>query len=390
MPTTTRPVFGGQTANSYSSTTTQPANSQIRYVEKLVEALDYREVPLTRMFGFGKEVDARKIEWTDEKDVPVSDTLGGAYTAASGTMTVSNGVRFQQYQVIKVGNGIYWVSAVSGNTLTVTAGIGGTADASAAAGTVVQIVGVAMPENIDTPPAPMTVGDAYNNFCQLFDAGIQISNRENFTNSYFERTPQYEARMKQKLAEQSKLLERTLFLGVAQDASGGVASFMGGFPQYITKNVTNLAGAAFTERQFLDALAPAWDDIGGRLANTVIVPRFAKQVIGSWADAGRRLEAGSTSYTTKIDRIDTDFGALDLTMHYWCPSNEIYFMNPKNYSIRPYKGYGRWHDGPLPSAGEYVKGHVAGDFTLMATGDRASAKLTNFSTDPAAYATMSL
>lgn len=389
MPTYTRPVFGGTTGNSYDSTTTQVASSAIRYLEPLVETLDYKQLLLTRMIGFGKEVNNRKVEWTDERLMAESDTLGGSYTAAAGTLTVSNGSRFQQYQVIKIGVTLFWVTAVSGNTLTVTAGIGGTTDASAANGAAVAIFGVAMPENIDTPPAPMAIGDVASNFCQLWDLGIQISNRENYSANYFTRTPEYDWRMKQKLTEGSRQLERTLFLGVGQDASGAAASFMSGFPQYITTNVTNLANAPFSERNFLDALGPAFDDIGGEgLSDTVLVPRFAKQVIGSWADPARRLAGGDTSFNTTIDRIQSDFGDLDVVMHRYCPATELYFMNPKNYSIRPFKGYGRWHDGPLPAGGEYGKGHVAGDYTLVGLGNRASAKLINFSNTATDYATM--
>ncbi len=389
MPTYARPVFGGATANSYDSTTTQPALSLIRYVEPLVEALDYKDIPLTRMIGFGKEVNNRKVEWTDERLAAESDTLGANYTAASGTLTVSNGARFQQYQVIKVGVTTFWVTAIATNVLTVTSAIGGTVDTSALSGATVSIIGVAMPENIDTPPAPLALGDVKNNWAQLWDEGIQISNRENYSANYFTRTPEYEWRMKQKLTEVSRQLERTLFLGVGQDASGGVASFMSGFPQFITTNVTNLAGAAFSERQWLDALAPAFDDIGGNgLSDTLLCGRFAKQVIGSWADPARRLSGSDNSFSTVIDKIRTDFGEIDVVMHRYCPATELYFMNPKNYSIRPFKGYGRWHDGPLPAAGEYMKGHVAGDYTVVGLGDRASAKLINFSVTPSDYATM--
>lgn len=390
MPSYARPTFGGATANSYDSTTTQASLSAIRYVEPLVEALDYQDIPLTRMIGFGKEVNNRKVEWTDERLMAESDTLGAGYTAASGTMTVSNGVRFQQYQVIKVGVTILWVTAVAGNVLTVTSAIGGTTDANAASGAAVSIIGSAVPENIDTPPAPMALGDVKSNYAQLWDMGIQISNRENNSANYFTRTPEYEWRMKQKLTEASRQLERTLFLGVGQDASGGVSSFMSGFPQFITTNVTNLAGAAFSERQWLDALAPAYDDIGGKgLSDTIICGRFAKQVIGSWADPARRLGPNDSSFSTVVDSIKSDFGTLDIVMHRYCPATELYFINPKNYSIRPFKGYGRWHDGPLPAAGEYMKGHVAGDYTLIGLGDRASAKLTNFSVSPNDYSTMS-
>ncbi|HEX6537471.1 MAG TPA: DUF5309 family protein [Gemmatimonadaceae bacterium] len=390
MPATyNRPTLPG-TANTYDSTTTQLSNSAVRFVLPLIESLDYKDTPLTSMIGFSKRrVDNRKVEWTDEILPAVSDTLGAGYTSGGGTITVSNGAKFQQYNVIQIDSELMLVTAISTNTLTVTTAWAGTTNANHANGAAIQIVGVAMPENTPTPPASVALGSAYNNFCQLWDKGIQISNRQNYANNYFTRTPEYEWRLKQLLTQCKREFERTLFLGVGVDATGTLPSAMSGFPQFITTNVTTLAGAAFTERQFLDALGPAFDDIGpSGLGDTVICGRFAKQVIGSWADPGRRLSGSDTAITARIDTIITDFGELDIMMHRWCPATELYFMNPKNYEICAYANYGEWHDGPLPADGEYLRGHVAGDYVLIAMGNRASAKLTGFSTSSADYSSM--
>jgi hypothetical protein len=390
MATFTRPSVGNTAGNAAISTTTQVSNSQVRDVRRLVEALDYRETPLTSMIGFSNRgVRARKVEWTDKRAPAISDTTNGSYTSGATTLNVSNGGKFQVYNVIKVDAELMLVTAIATNALTVTPGWAGTTQANHASAATVSIIGVAMPENLDAPPSSYTLGDFYSNFVQRWNKRIIIDKRQNRANNYLTvEGGEYRDRLKEQMQQAKWELEQTLFSGVGVDATGALPSAMSGFPQYITSNVTTITGA-FTERQFLDALAPAFDDIGmAGLGDTVIVGRFTKQVIGSWADPARRLSGSDTAITARIDRINSDFGELDIMMHKSCPATELYFMNPKNYELVPYDGLD-WHDQDIQARGDYMDGFVGADYTLIGLGNRASAKMTGFSTTAADYSTMS-
>lgn len=388
--TTTRPTFGGATGNSYSSTTTQVANSQPRFVDRLLEALDFSDVPLQKLFGMGAPVTNRKLEWADERLSPVSDTVGAtAVLAGDATITVSNGVRFQQYDLIKIGSEVILVTAISANVLTVTRAWGGTTAAGAAAGATVEILGPALPENTSTPPSPMSRGEFYSNFFQLFDYGFQISDRENNADNYLIRGKEYNYEVEKKYREAAIDLERMLFHGVAADASGALPSSMGGFPAYITTNVTAIAGTALTKAAVMTQLQTEFASVGpSNMGKLLIMNAFTKRVFNSFWSDKRRVDAVGGTISESIDTIDTDFGPVKLLLHYWCPVNALYMINPKNYSIRPFGSYGRWHDEFLAKDGPFQKGHLVGDYTLEAKGNRAHAKITGYSTTASDYAAL--
>lgn len=391
MATTTRPTLGGATGQAYSSTSTQPANSLIRQIEALAESLDFMQCPLTRMFGYGPAVASVKDEWTDERFNPTSDILNGAINSAVTALTATNGSYFQDKDIIQIDDELIQVNAApSGNSLgTIVRGWGGTTAASHANGATIEIVGPAVPESYDAPAAPITRGDQFYNNCQIFNGAFQVSYRQNQAANYLIRGPEYDYEVQKKFKEMAVRLERTIFRGVRVDVSGANPSAMGGFPSFITTNTLAMAGAAFTEQGFLNLVQQAWRAVGPiNVGLTVVCDIFAKRVFGSWGDGLRRLEAKTTGVALKLDTFETDMGTLELVPHYHCPQNRLYVIDPANFKIRPNKGNGRWMDEPLAKNGAYLKGHIYGDYTLHALGNRAHSAMTGFSTTAGDYPTM--
>lgn len=387
-PNVARPVFGGATGNSYSSTTTQVSDSQIRYVDTNLEYLEFDDFPLQKTIGYGKPISTRKVEWADSRRNPSADTVNETFSDVDLTLTVSNGVRFQQYQVIKIEDEVLLVTGVSGNDLTVTRGWGASVGAAHASGTAIRIIGVAMPENIDTPPAPMSTGGFYHNFFQIFDSAIQVSNRANANGeqNYLIRKKEYNARVAEKFIEKAEQLEYTLFHGLKADASSTLPSTMGGFPEFITEHTTDLNDAALRKTDLMELWQETFADVGkANMANTAIVGAFMKEVLASWYAPARQLNGTDRQVTDVIDAIQTDFGRMSFMMHWHCPADEIYFINTKNLSLHPFGDYGRWHDKRLPEAGPYMKGRITGDYTLIAKGDRAHGKITDIGTSRGLY-----
>jgi hypothetical protein len=114
---------------------------------------------------------------------------------------------------------------------------------------------------------------------------------------------------------------------------------------------------------------------------------FAKEVLGSFWDAYRTSGMDNRVAANVIDKIATDFGTVDTMMHYWCPVASMFLIDPKNYSIRPFRG-GQWQDEPLAKSGPYFKGHLYGDYGGEFKGNRAHAKMTGYSTTRGDYATL--
>lgn len=376
-PNVSRSVFGGATGNSHVSTTTQVANSQIRYVDDKLEYLEVDDFPLQKAIGYGEPLNVRKVEWADRRRAPSADQLNEALDNSETDVDVDNGARFQLYNLIKVDDEVMLVTGISSNTLTVTRGWGSTA-ATHADDSPVRIIGVAMPENYATPPAPIARGGFYYNFFQLFDSGIQVSNRANANGeaNYLIRRKEYNADVADKFIEKAEQLENTLYHGVRVDANGAAPSSMGGFPSFITEHVYDLNDAALTKAHLRTAWQATFADVGKvNMAKTMILNSGMKSVLNSFYNPARILDGSQTSVTEYMDTVQTDFGRMNFIMYYACPADEIYGVNLKNFSLHPFGDYGRWHEKRLPEDGPFMKGRITGDYTGIFKGDRAHFKI---------------
>lgn len=385
--------IGSATANASSSTVTAiNATGRPRLVRALIEKLDYMGYDLSNQFGKGEAIDNPKLEWTDKvfgAITATTDTAGYNNSVTTVNVASGHGNRIQVYDVLRVASTgeNMWVTAVSTDALTVVRGVGGTTAASiSAAANTLQILGPAVPENVISPAAVLARGEFYNNYIQQFIYAIQVSDIQANTNtSYLIEGNEYRSELKKQLMEARRDFERTLFYGGPAAASGTAASFMGGFPAFITINATAKAGAPMTETDFLTQAQAAWQNVGpDNVAQTIVSSIFLKQVVSSWVDGMRRTDATTTKVTAKVDAVENDLGYFEFTPNFHCPDTDMYGLNMKNYIIHPYKNLD-WQTEDLAKDGAYQRGHVKGTFTLEAQGNRASWKITGASTSRADY-----
>lgn len=389
--TTTRSVFGGTTGNSFSSTTTQIADSQIRYVDKGLEFLDPSSYPLQKAIGYGKGIAVRKVEWADDRLPPNVDQLAEALDDSETGVDVDNGSRFQAGHLVKVDDEIMLVASISTNTLTVTRAFSGTTAAAHADNAVIRIIGIALAENMNTPPSPVADGGLYYNFMQLWDGGHQMSHRanENGVENYLIRRKERNKRTDQLFQVRARDFEYGLFHGRRLDASSTAPSTMGGFPQFITEHVTDLNDAALTRTSLRSLWQATFNDVDkANMAKTVICSGIGKEILNSFYDPARTLTATDRRVTEVLDAIVTDYGTITFMLHHACPEDEMYGVDLSNYSLHPFGSYGRWHMTERPADGEFIKIAVSGDYTGIFKGDRAHWKISDFNTSRSNYASL--
>ncbi len=390
MPTTQRTALDGAT-NEHSSTMSQVAGSQPRNVEKVIESLDYMSVPLQRLIKYdSKSGDNVKQEWTDERYPATSDTLNGAVTATATGIVVANVQRFQRYNLIQVDDEIMWVSAINDgtSTLTVTRGGGiGSTSAAHSSGATVWIVGTATPENVDAAASTTTRGDTFHNFFQIFQHAIKVSDRQNNAGTYLIKGKEY----KFEFARQYKIIRReietSLFRGNRFAGAAGLPSMMGGIPVFVNQHVRDLAGQAFSQLTLMDLWQEVWDDVGPEnCARLVICNAVPRRAISSFYGVEREVSNKDRKINLVVDRIETDLGPFDLMdPHFHCPRGLVLTIDPTNYKLRCFAGYGELHESEIPAGGAYKAGMLTADKTLIAMGDRASGKLVNVATSANDY-----
>lgn len=385
--------IGSATANAYSSSvSTINASARPRLVRALIEKLDFMGFDLQNQFGKGDAIGNPKLEWTDQVYGAItasSDTAGYTNSVTTINVAAGHGNRIQVWDILRYSTENMLVTAVATDALTVVRGITGTAVAIPAATTTLQIVGPAVPENVISPAGVLSRGQFYLNYIQQFIYALQVSDIQNNTdNSYLIEGKEYKSELKKQLKEARRDLERTLFYGLPLVGATTLPSLMGGFPGFITINTTALAGAIMTESAFLTQAQAAWSDVGpDNMGRTCISGIFLKQVVSSWVDGMRRLDATTTKVTAKVDAIENDMGLFEFTPNYHCPPADFHCIDPKNYVLHPYNNLD-WQEESLAKDGAYERGHVKGVFTLEAKGDRAAFKLTGASTTRADYPTL--
>lgn len=386
--------IGSDTGNSASSTVTAiNASGRPPLVRALIEKLDNMGYDLQNQFGKGDSIANPLFKWTNKVFnalTVTTDTTGYNTSATTITLASGHGNRVPIYAVLANGAERLWVTNVVGDVLTVVRGIGATSGvAIAAAATTLQRVGVAVPENVKSQAGVYARGEFYDNSIQQFIYAVQTSAiQENTDTSWLVEGNPHKTSLKDQLKEARRDFERTLFYGVKSAGATTDASFMSGFPDYITQHTVAMAGDIMEEADFLQLCQDIWKDVGPEnMGRTVVSDIFLKQVVSSWGDGMRRLDATTTKVTAKVDAIENDMGLFEFTPNFHNPDGDLHIIDPRNYVIHPYKGQD-WRMEKLSKDGAYERDHIVGTFTLEAPGDRASGKLTGASTTRASYPSM--
>lgn len=181
-----------------------------------------------------------KHEWTEVTLAARGETV--TLADGSGTsLTVADAYIYQVNELIKIENEVVRVTALAGaTTLTISRGYAGTTGAAHAAKTAYSI-GSADPENSTAPAGIEDAAARLYNYVQTFTRAVNLSNDEiaQLTTEGNAMTGQ----LKRRFIEINRQLERAVFYGVRYEDTTNKIHALGGLTQFVTTNVTNLAGA---------------------------------------------------------------------------------------------------------------------------------------------------
>lgn len=195
---------------------------------------------LKRLGTNGFTAKSVKHEWTETQLAVRSETV----TLADGsgtTLTVADAYQYQVNELIKIESEVVRVTAIaSSTTLTIVRGYAGTTGAAHSSKTAYSI-GSADPENSQAPEGVADNGARLYNYVQTLTRGVELSNDEiaqlstagNPMNGQLER----------RFIEINRQLAKAFLYGVRYEDTTNKIHTMGGLTQFVTTNVTNVAGA---------------------------------------------------------------------------------------------------------------------------------------------------
>lgn len=360
---------------SYSDTTPQK-----RTITDVISMIDPADTPMVQALGGLDGASSKfrfvnkgttKVEWLEDELFALADTLDGSIATNTTALTVDDGAVFQEGDIILIDSEYAWVSAVSGEVVTVTRNYGGT-QATHADAAAVTIVGQARLEGDDSDDRGFTDRTAPYNYTQIFQHEIKVSRTQNQLAQYgIAREFDYQA--EKAVPGLMRLVERNLFHGVRGAGSASTPRGFGGFGTFITDNTAS--GGSLAQSAFEDALEAAYND-GGMGPWIAPLSTANMQKVKNFYDSSLYLRVDRTESTVgmAVDRVHTPFGDVDLVLDRHAPNGTIYLVDPKHAGLMTYYPFTQ---EPLAKDGDYEKGEVVGEFTLAVRHDKAHAKLTS-------------
>lgn len=227
------------------------------------------------------------------------------------------------------------------------------------------------------------------NYSQIMHAEIKVSGSEQDATSRYGISNMYKYQMmkymgglggtrgrKGRAGDLQIDLEKTWFHGrrhlrVAQTTAGS----MGGFKQYVTTNVTALAGALLDFDTLCTSIQSAWSR-GGR-PNLIICNAFQKRLIDSWFQGAVRTDLKEDTGGVIIDKIRTDFGTLDVMLNRWCPSAEIDIVQTEYAGWLTFRD---WQEQPLAKTGDYTRTQIIGEYGFVIQNEQCHSLITGAAT----------
>lgn len=397
-------VTGARTSYDGGSYTIVPLTPQKRAIADLIDIIDPMDVPVLKYFGIGdsgaggmskvsqfriQNWPSTRVEWLEDTMAPLTTTITASMAATNATATLAivagNANYLRPGHVIKIDDERLLVRIVSSDSATVTRMWGGTAtnvntSASHAASAVVEIVGNARDEGDESDADFTTQVAAPYNYTQIFQAEVKVSRTQNKI-SQFGISAEYDYHVQKRFKEQVRLLEKTLFDGARNAGTNQTASntldprAMGGFRTFITDNTASLSSGPLTQKDLEDQIMACWSDGGN--PDLIICNGWVKRKISSfYAPYVRTVRTEATGGVT-IDQVETEFGTLNILMSRWCPSSQLYVVSSEYVGILPYDEF---FDEPLAKTGDYERGQVVGEYTLVVKNDKAHARIMSIST----------
>ncbi|MCR4963288.1 MAG: DUF5309 domain-containing protein [Firmicutes bacterium] len=238
-----------------------------------------------------------KFEWLEDQLLGVRTLANGAAAADASTITVEDGGIFRVYDLLKVPSTgeCMLVTAVSGNTLTVSRGYGSTVGAAVADDAEILIIGNAQAENAGAREVKSTQETPCYNYTQIFRTPIALSNTEKASKMYGGKDLNYQR--KKAGIEHIRDIANALYFGQRKlDTSGATPRrSMGGILEFLANDsravAFNASSNKLTFRNFDAKVAREAFSYGSEEKLLVAGPYLAS-AINDWASQKLVTEVG--------------------------------------------------------------------------------------------------
>lgn len=319
----------------------------------------------------------------------------GPTTATS--LTVANGARFRVGDQVRPGTSgeVMLVTAVSGNTLTVVRGYGGTTAVTLTNGMALAIIGNAALEGDAADAARQTNRVRKQNYTQIFTATVNVSGSMQAARAHGV-ADEVDYQKQERLRELLRDLENCVINGVAPAAnpqgSSTVRRTMNGLLKTISTNVfTPDAGGIppgggagndeLNEAVLNAAMRAIWEQSSSRI-DTIVVNGVQKRRINSFITGSRRFAPGDSTFRDQVSVYESDFGVCRVVLSRWVPPSQLLLLDSSRIEVLPLRGRS-FGFKPLAATGDSHAGQIVGEYTLEVRNENAHGVIRNLAVSAA-------
>lgn len=372
---------------TYSAGATLPEIAED--VSDIIGIISPYETPLLDHLGDGKRsARSTQHEWLEDALLPNSDAVNDASFTDPATDTqfdVAHGERFRVGDQLRPAGAreIIFVTAVSGDTLTVIRGYGGTPSEDLVDAQELRILGNAALEGGDRPDARFTNRQRLSNWTQIFTAGVEVSGTA-LAVEQIGLADELDYQKQERLRELVRDLENTVINGAARQTnpqgSSTIRRTMRGVISFIATNVFQSGVDGFptghgsannklTETQLNAALREIWEGSSGTV-DTIVVNGFQKRRINQFITSSRRYGPQDHRFSELVSVYESDFGVCRVVLSRWMPEDTVLLLDSERIDVLPLAGRS-FHYKPLAAGGDKEVGQVIGEYTLELRNERA-------------------
>lgn len=361
-------------------------------VSDIISIVSPYETPLLAHLGDSKRAASSTIhEWIEDELLPNTDTLNqstftpDAQNATS--LTVNNGSRFRAGDQVRpagsASSEIFFVTGVSGNTLTVVRGYGGTTKLTLTNGMLLTILGNAALEGDDAPAARFTARTRKRNFTQIFTAAVQVSGSMRAARGYGV-ADELDYQKQERLRELLRDLENCVINGIApstsQQGSTTIRRTMNGIVRSIATNQFTpgsggiptgggASNAELTEEVLNTAMRFIWEKSSSRI-DTIVVNGAQKRRINAMVTGKRTYVPEDTRLRDLVGVYESDFGVARVVLSRWAPVDSVLLLDSSRIEVNPLQGRSFFYK-PLAPTGDSDSGQLVGEYTLTFRNENA-------------------
>jgi hypothetical protein len=337
--------------------------------------LNQHQTPLLNLLGFAEAVTQTSHQWFEDEMVNDETKVNGAKLVSDTSIVVVDGSIFRANDVIKIGEELLKVTAVSTNTLTVVRGYAGTVAAAIADQAKVEFQFVEGVEGADARAARYKARAAKSNKTQIFDDTIQLSGTAQAVTQYGI-SDLYEYEKQKKQLELALQLEKALINGVAYE-NGNVRQ-MAGVRSFVQTNVADAANAAVTANLINDSLQGIYEKGGFASGGNykIMVPAKQKRAVSAIDNNKLFITQAENSRGQVVDQFVSDFGQFEIVLNNNLDAKEMLIVDTNRMAIRPLVGREFFHKY-MGDQGDYVTGTLVGEYTLEFKQEKAHARIKN-------------